>query len=71
MKPFRGFVIILHNQRYGIKTYFKKATDITFAGQFNLKIQEIKRIAKGYLNINNFILMIYFYVGYLKFLTYL
>ncbi|MFT6808797.1 MAG: transposase, partial [Saprospiraceae bacterium] len=35
----------------------------------NLKIQEIKRIAKGYRNTHNFIIMIYFHLGGLKFNT--
>ncbi|MCF8238334.1 MAG: transposase, partial [Saprospiraceae bacterium] len=35
----------------------------------NLKIQEIKRIAKGYRNIHHFTLMIYFHLGGLKFQT--
>ncbi|MCR9053771.1 MAG: transposase, partial [bacterium] len=34
-----------------------------FAEGVNLKIQEIKRIARGYRNPHNFILMIYFKLG--------
>jgi len=69
LAPIRNFVNMLHNHWYGIKTYFKKVADNAFAERVNLKIQEIKRIAKGYRNINNFILMIYFHVGVLKFET--
>jgi len=38
-----------------------------FAERVNLKMLEIKRIAKGFANINNLILMIYFHLGYLGF----
>ena len=69
LAPIRNFVNMLHNHWYGIKTYFKKVADNAFAERVNLKIQEIKRIAKGYRNINNFILMIYFHIGGLKFET--
>ncbi|MFT4567893.1 MAG: hypothetical protein ACI9FN_002861 [Saprospiraceae bacterium] len=48
---------------YGIKTYFKRIATNAFAERVNLKIQEIKRIAKGYRNIHNFIIMIYFHLG--------
>ena len=48
---------------YGIETYFHYCISNGFSERVNLKIQEIKRIAKGYANTNNFILMIYFHLG--------
>jgi len=55
-----NFFVRLHFQ---IKSYFKHLATNAFAERVNLKIQEIKRVAKGYRNINNFILMIYFHLG--------
>ena len=49
---------MMHSHWYCVKTYFKKVADNAFAERVNLKTQEIKRIAKGYRNINNFIIMI-------------
>ncbi len=66
LEPIRKFVNMLHNHWYGIKTYFKKIATNAFAERVNLKIQEIKRLARGYRNINNFITMIYFHLGGLK-----
>jgi len=57
------FVNMLHNHWYGIKGYFKRKSTNAYAERVNLKIQEIKRIAKGYRNLNNFILTIYFHLG--------
>ncbi|MFN6378730.1 MAG: transposase, partial [Flavobacteriales bacterium] len=37
----------------------------------NLKIQEIKRLAKGYRNMQNFITMIYFHLGKLQLPTHI
>ena len=54
---------MLHSQWYGVKTYFKIVTDNAFAERVNLKIQEIKRIAKGNRYINNFIMIKYFHIG--------
>ncbi len=48
---------------FGIKTYFKKVATNALADRMNLKIQEIKRIAKGYRNPENFKMMIYFHLG--------
>lgn len=69
IKPIQDFVNMLRSHWYGVKTYFKKVADNAFAERVNLKIQEIKRIAKGYRNINNFILMIYFHIGGLELQT--
>jgi len=46
---------MLHKHWYGIKSYFKNVASNPFAECVNLKIQEIKRSAKGYNNIQNFI----------------
>lgn len=67
IKEVQDFVNMLHRHWYGIKTYFKKVADNAYAERVNLKIQEIKRTAKGYRNIQNFILMIYFHLGGLDF----
>lgn len=67
LEPINKFVNMLHNHWYGIKTYFKRLATNAYAERVNLKIQEIKRVAKGYRNINNFISMIYFHLGGLKF----
>jgi transposase len=67
IQPIRQFVNMLRNHWYGIKTYFKKLSTNAFAERVNLKIQEIKRIAKGYRNINNYKMMIYLHLGGLNF----
>jgi len=66
LEPIRKFVNMLRNHWYGIKGYFKRLATNAYAERVNLKIQEIKRVAKGYSNIHNFILMIYFHLGGLK-----
>ena len=57
---------MLRNHWYGIKGYFERLATNAYAERINLKIQEIKRVAKGYRNVNNFITMIYFHLGGLK-----
>lgn len=69
LEPIRGFVNMLKRHWYGIKTYFKRVVTNAYAERVNLKIQEIKRIAKGYRNTHNFMMMIYFHLGGLKFKT--
>jgi transposase len=54
---------------FGIKTYFKWLNSNGYAERVNLTIQNIKRIAKGYRNSQNFIHMIYFHLGGLNLLT--
>ena len=61
--PIQNFVNTLVRHWYGIKTYFQYCVSNGFSERVNLKIQEIKRIAKGYANTNNFLLMIYFHLG--------
>jgi transposase len=69
IEPIQEFVNMLKRHWYGIKTFFKKVATNAFAERVNLKIQEIKRIAKGYSNPHNFIMMIYFHLGGLNFKT--
>lgn len=69
LEPIRAFVNMLRRHWYGIKTYFKRVATNAFAERVNLKIQEIKRIAKGYRNTHNFTIMIYFHLGGLDFKT--
>lgn len=63
LKPIQDFVNMLHDHWYGVESYFRKIATNAYAERVNLKIQEIKRTAKGYRNIQNFILMIYFHLG--------
>ena len=67
LEPIQKFVNMLKNHWYGVKSYFKKLATNAYAERINLKIQEIKRTAKGYRNIHNFIVMIYFHLGRLNF----
>jgi len=69
LEPIREFVNMLKRHWYGIKTYFKKIATNAFAERVNLKIQEIKRVAKGFRNPLNFIMMIYFHLGGLNLKT--
>ena len=63
LEPIRKFINTLNNHWYGIVEYFNRRISNGFAERVNLKIQEIKRLAKGYRNIDNFINMIYFHLG--------
>lgn len=63
LEPIQKFITMLRNHWYGVKAYFKHLATNAYAERINLKIQEIKRVAKGYANINNYILMIYFHLG--------
>lgn len=69
LEPIRKFVNMLRDHWYGIKGYFKRLSTNAYAERVNLKIQEIKRIAKGYRNTHNFTIMIYFHLGGLDFQT--
>ena len=69
IKELHDFVAMLCRHWYGIKTYFKSRASNALAERFNLKIQEIKRTAKGYRNMMNFMTMIYFHLGGLKLIT--
>jgi len=63
LEPIQRFVNTLKDHWYGIKAYFKKIVTNAYAERINLKVQEIKRIAKGFGNLNNYMLMIYFHLG--------
>ena len=67
LAPIQGFVNMLKDHWYGIKTYFRSLATNAYAERVNLKIQEIKRTARGYRNMNNFMLMIYLHLGKLQF----
>ncbi len=69
LEPIRKFVNMLYDHWFGVEAYFKKIATNAYAERVNLKIQEIKRTAKGYRNIQNFIRMIYFHLGGLSFDT--
>lgn len=53
----------------GIVQYFESRLTSGYVERVNLKIQEIKRMAKGYRNMENFIIMIYFHLGKLNLQT--
>lgn len=59
----QGFVDMLDRHWYGIATFFEYCITNAYAERVNLKIQEIKRTARGYRNVQNFIHMIYFHLG--------
>lgn len=63
LEPIRRFINMLRNHWYGIKGYFYRLSTNAYAERVNLKIQEIKRVAKGFRNIHNFMIMIYFHLG--------
>jgi len=63
LAPISKFIQTLHKHWYGIERYFVHRKTNAFAERVNLKIQEIKRSAKGYRNISNYISMIYFHLG--------
>ncbi len=63
IEELQEFVKMLKNHWYGIKTYFKYKASNAMAERINLKIQEIKRIAKGYRNLENYKLIIYLHLG--------
>jgi len=69
LEPIQEFVNMLKRHWYGIKTYFKRLATNAFAERVNLKIQQIKRVAKGFRNPLNFIMMIYFHLGGLNLKT--
>jgi transposase len=63
LPPLQKFVNTIYDHWYGIESYFKNIQTNAFAERVNLKIQEIKRIAKGYRNMENFKSIIYFHLG--------
>jgi transposase len=69
LEPIRKFINMLNSHWYGVKSYFKRLATNAYAERVNLKIQEIKRAAKGYRNTHNFTIMIYFHLGGLNLKT--
>jgi transposase len=63
LAPLQTFVNTLKAHWSGIVNYFNTRLTSAFAERVNLKIQEIKRTAKGYRNLSNYIAMIYFHCG--------
>lgn len=63
------FLNTLKSHWSGIISYFKKQYTNAYAEQINSTIQLLKRIARGYRNVDNYITMIYFRLGGLKFDT--
>lgn len=63
IEPIRRFVKLVRKHWRGIITYFDLRTTNAIAERINLKIQEIKRSARGFRNTNNFLNMIYFHLG--------
>lgn len=63
IQPIMKFIEMLCNHWYGIESYFRRLSTNAFAERVNLKIQDIKRTAKGYRNVQNFMTMIYFHLG--------
>jgi transposase len=64
--PIVKFCSSIKSHWTGIVTFFKKRITSAFAERINLKIQEVKRTARGYRNIGNYIAMIYFHLGKLN-----
>ena len=65
--PLINFVKSLKTHWSGVIQYFEKRSSNGFAERVNLKIQEIKRTAKGFRNQDNFITTIYLHLGKLNF----
>ncbi|MGB4899358.1 MAG: ISL3 family transposase [Saprospiraceae bacterium] len=63
------FLNTLRSHWSGITNYFRKQFTNAYAEQLNSTIQLIKRVARGYRNIDNYITMIYFKLGGLNFHT--
>jgi transposase len=63
LTPLQKFVNTICDHWYGIESYFRNIQTNAYAERVNLKIQEIKRIAKGYRNMTNFKSIIYFHLG--------
>lgn len=66
IKELQSFVSMLKDHWYGVKTYFKYLATNALSERINLKIQEIKRTAKGFRNLENYKVMIYFHLGKLN-----
>lgn len=67
--PVQKFVMTVLRHWEGVEAFFEHLATNALAERINLKIQEIKRTAKGFRNTHNFILMIYFHLGGLNLKT--
>jgi len=67
IQPIIQFVNTLQSHWTGIESYFKTQVSNAFAEQVNSEIQLLKRIARGYRNVDNLKTIIYFKLGGLKF----
>lgn len=65
--PLIQFTNSLKSHWSGVIQYFESKANNGFAERVNLKIQEIKRTAKGFRNLDNFITTIYLHLGKLNF----
>ena len=59
LEPIKKFAKMVKEHYAGILRYFDSRLTLGFLESINSRIQEIKRRAKGFRNINNFIAMIY------------
>ena len=59
LEPIKKFAKMVKEHYAGILRYFDSRLTSEFLESINSRIQEIKRRAKGFRNINNFIAMIY------------
>jgi len=67
LEPVKKFAKMLKKHMQGVLRYFDTRLTTGLVEGMNSRIQEIKRRAKGFRNINNFIAMIYLEAGGLKF----
>ena len=67
IQPFKKFVNTIKGHWSGIINYIKSGINSGIMEGINNKIQLAKRRARGYRNMTNFMNMIYFIAGKLKF----
>ncbi|MFV0506802.1 MAG: transposase, partial [Bacteroidales bacterium] len=67
IQPFIKVVGMIKSHWHGIKNYMTSRINNGILEGINSKIQLAKKRARGYRNIDNFINMIYFIAGKLKF----
>lgn len=67
LQPFRKVISMVKSHWSGIVNYFRSKLNNGILEGINTKIQLAKKRARGYRNIDNFIYMIYFISGKLKF----
>ena len=65
--PFKKFAAMIKSHWTGVVAYFDNGISNGILEGINSKIQLAKRRARGYRNIKNFINMIYFLTGKLKY----